>query len=109
MKAYNIIATGKVQDVGFRRSVQHKAWQFGVVGEVKNLADGSVMILAQGEDELLGEFIGSLSSIDPPVEVKKLVKAPTRVSKQRKNFKIKHGMLEEELEEGLGVVKNSLL
>ena len=44
-----IIVSGKVQGVGYRYFSQMKAVQYGVKGWVKNLADSSVEIIAQGD------------------------------------------------------------
>ena len=105
-----IIVTGKVQGVGFRRSVKQKAWDYGIKGEIVNQDDGSVKITAQGEDEQLGEFIGSLKSIELPAEVGNLVKTPTKVLKARRAFKIRHGDTAEELEgQGAGQEQLALL
>ncbi len=49
--------TGKVQQVGFRDFVQGAAAELNLVGLVKNNPDGSVFVLAQGEPELLREFV----------------------------------------------------
>lgn len=48
---------GRVQGVFFRASAQREARRLGVAGWVKNLPDGSVEILAEGEDEPLREFL----------------------------------------------------
>lgn len=42
---------GKVQGVGFRWSVQRKAKELGISGYAKNLADGSVEVMAYGDCE----------------------------------------------------------
>lgn len=42
--------SGKVQGVGFRYFVQQQAEQQNVVGYAKNLADGRVEFLLQGEE-----------------------------------------------------------
>lgn len=49
MIARKIIYTGRVQGVGFRYSVQQLAAGFDVLGYVKNLPDGTVELLLQGE------------------------------------------------------------
>ena len=89
--------------------VQQKAWEFGIVGEAENLDDGSVKILAQGEDEQLGEFVGSLGTIELPAVVKNVSKAPSKVLKGRKKFKIKLGSSAEELKEGMGAWQEQLI
>ncbi len=53
---YRIHVTGMVQGVGFRWSAAREAWKRGVTGYVKNMADGSVFIEAEGTLEQLAEF-----------------------------------------------------
>ncbi len=48
---------GRVQMVLYRDSTRRKAVKLGLVGWVKNEKDGTVMILAQGEEEKLKELI----------------------------------------------------
>jgi acylphosphatase len=45
--------TGRVQGVGFRYFVQSRARSFGLRGWVRNEDDGSVLLLAEGETQLL--------------------------------------------------------
>lgn len=52
-----ILITGRVQGVGFRFSTQVAAKNYGINGYVKNLADGTVFIEAEGEDENINQFI----------------------------------------------------
>lgn len=59
----NIIFSGNVQGVGFRMEVYLIANKLGLVGFVKNKADGSVEAEIQGEEEkiqFLKEFMCSL-------------------------------------------------
>ncbi|MFL5321572.1 MAG: acylphosphatase [Myxococcaceae bacterium] len=49
--------TGKVQGVFFRESTKTKARELGLSGWVKNLDDGSVQALAQGETDKIDELI----------------------------------------------------
>jgi acylphosphatase len=56
MKAVHLKVTGRVQGVFFRSTTKEKADELGITGWVKNCQDGSVEILAQGDDEKLKEF-----------------------------------------------------
>lgn len=49
--------TGKVQGVGFRYRTHTLAAGFSVVGYVKNLPDGSVELLAEGEKSEVERFL----------------------------------------------------
>lgn len=53
----HLIFYGKVQGVGFRKFVKKKAEEFCVTGYVKNLQDGTVEVVAQGEEETLKRFL----------------------------------------------------
>jgi len=45
-----IIVTGRVQGVGFRASCAREANRLGVAGSVRNRIDGSVEVVAEGDD-----------------------------------------------------------
>ena len=47
---------GKVQGVWFRKYTLDSARDIGVVGMVKNLVDGTVLVNASGKNENLREF-----------------------------------------------------
>jgi acylphosphatase len=53
---------GDVQGVGFRAKTRSLAVKLGLHGNVRNLADGSVEIYAQGSPEKLKELVKSLNS-----------------------------------------------
>ena len=53
----HIIVRGKVQGVFFRASTHKAAEELNINGWVKNLDDGSVEIVAEGEKENLNKFI----------------------------------------------------
>jgi len=57
MKCYEYIIKGRVQGVGFRYFTYNNALLYKVKGYVKNLTDGSVEVLAIGEDDTISEFI----------------------------------------------------
>ena len=56
MKRYRLIVSGKVQGVFYRVSTRDKARELGLSGFVKNQADGSVLIEAEGNDNQLNEL-----------------------------------------------------
>ncbi|WP_028972742.1 acylphosphatase [Spirochaeta cellobiosiphila] len=57
MQAVNIKVRGRVQGVGFRYSTQQKAESFGITGWVRNMPNGNVEIMAEGEDSDLKKFV----------------------------------------------------
>ena len=55
VQARRFVVRGRVQGVGFRWFVEREAHILGIAGWVRNNADGSVEVLAQGtRDQLLG-------------------------------------------------------
>lgn len=72
-KQINIFIYGKVQGVGYRYSAKEKAEDLGLAGWVTNKPDGSVEILAQGDEKKLVKLLkwsrhGSTSSRVEKVE-----------------------------------------
>lgn len=57
MKAIRIEVFGRVQGVYFRANTCQKAMELGINGRVKNQDNGSVEIIAEGEEDLLEELI----------------------------------------------------
>ena len=49
--------SGHVQGVGFRFTAQHVAHKFKVAGYVKNLSNGQVELVAEGEEKILQDFL----------------------------------------------------
>ncbi len=80
-----IIVKGLVQGVGFRYFVMNRANRLGLTGFVKNLYNGDVEILVQGDRSLVNEMINEvrigprLADVqDIKVEWKKIEKIYTR-------------------------------
>jgi len=57
MMKYHIFVSGRVQGVGFRWYAQRIAERMRVTGWVKNLMDGKVEILIEGDGKELDEFL----------------------------------------------------
>ncbi len=55
------IVTGKVQKVRYRDYVQVSATELGLVGFIRNNKDGSVEVVAQGEPDVLKNFVEYLN------------------------------------------------
>jgi len=55
-----VIYSGRVQGVGFRATAQHLARGFAVAGEVRNLPDGTVELIAEGEPDPVEAFLGAV-------------------------------------------------
>ena len=63
---------GKVQGVWFRKYTLERARDLGVVGMVKNLIDGTVLVNASGKDENLRKFKELLENGSPNSRVDKI-------------------------------------
>lgn len=56
MPAYRYIVSGRVQGVGYRYFAMRAAGELGVSGYARNLGDGSVEVVAEGEEGVLRDF-----------------------------------------------------
>lgn len=59
-KRFKIIVKGFVQGVGYRYFCYKKAIEYNLKGYAKNLYDGSVEVVAEGEEGMIKEFIRDL-------------------------------------------------
>jgi acylphosphatase len=58
LKQLQLTVKGRVQGVYFRASAQREARRLGLTGWVKNRPDGSVEILAEGEEVAIRDLYG---------------------------------------------------
>lgn len=65
MIARKYLFGGRVQGVGFRYATKQIAKGFDVIGSVKNLDDGRVELILQGEPGEVEEFIDELTDNSP--------------------------------------------
>jgi acylphosphatase len=52
-----VLYSGRVQGVGFRYTTQSIARRYAVAGYVRNLPDGRVELVAEGEQQEVGGFL----------------------------------------------------
>ena len=57
MLTQKIIFSGRVQGVGFRYQTKEIALGFDIIGSVRNLPDGTVELIVEGEKEEVREFL----------------------------------------------------
>jgi len=57
MVTKKIIVQGKVQGVNFRNHAKHLADELLIKGQIRNLPDGNVEIIATAEDGIVQQFI----------------------------------------------------
>ena len=57
---YTVYYRGQVQGVGFRYSVCRLAGRFDVKGFVRNLTDGRVQVVAEGQSDELDRFLQAI-------------------------------------------------
>jgi len=62
LKRVELLISGMVQGVGFRYYTYQKAQQLRLTGWVRNLPDGRVQVMAEGERGVLEELISELKA-----------------------------------------------
>jgi acylphosphatase len=79
-----------VQGVGFRWWTRSLALQHQLRGSVKNLADGSVEVIAVGEDETLRRFGARLHDGPPGARVDRVEETEGELQGTSDSFEIVH-------------------
>ena len=69
MKRLSANVTGLVQGVSFRYYARREAERLGLQGWVRNEADGSVQLVAEGDEEALVALLGFLRRGSPMARV----------------------------------------
>ncbi|HTI13829.1 MAG TPA: acylphosphatase [Dictyobacter sp.] len=64
-----VVVSGQVQGVGFRYFVVHAAQPLGIHGYVRNMSDGTVEVLAQGNRAALEQLLVRLRQGPPAAQV----------------------------------------
>lgn len=64
MQRVTVHYSGRVQGVGFRATVRSLARGYDVTGSVRNLPDGRVELIAEGEKAELAAFLEGVATSD---------------------------------------------
>lgn len=81
---------GRVQGVGFRFYTQQQASRLGVQGWVRNEADGTVEVLAQGDKATMQKFVAAVKKGSPASQVEHVETKEIRRARGHKSFQIKY-------------------
>lgn len=90
MVARRFIISGFVQGVGFRYFVLRAAARHQVLGTVRNLPDGRVEVLAEGERRAMDEFKQDLATGPMLANVTDLDETDLPVTGRFRDFHIDH-------------------
>ena len=80
---------GRVQGVGFRFHTLRQAQKLGIKGYVKNLAEGSVLVVAQGSPHQIENLANWLKQGSPSAKVTDIVEQQYRGESLFNEFIIK--------------------
>ena len=87
MNCTHLIISGRVQGVFFRANVRKKANELGLKGYAKNLEDGDVEVVAQGDGNKIKELVEFMRK-GPGVAEIKGIEIKHRQPENFKNFEI---------------------
>ena len=90
MATKRFIVKGRVQGVGFRWFVEREAAMLGLAGWVRNNDDGTVEVLASGDDGPLQSLRDKLNQGPRASRVDSVDEHPAEAPNELKNFSI-HG------------------
>jgi len=103
MQRVEIIASGRVQRVGFRDLVETIAQDLGLSGTVENQKPYDVRIVAEGEEEALQAFVEGLKVERGQIRVRDLEVRWSEATGEFPYFQILRGDWQEELGERFDV------
>ena len=87
-KAARLIVQGTVQGIFFRQFVKEHADNLGLVGFVRNLEDGTVEIVAEGEGEQIDRLVGFVNKGPEHAQIRNVKIGERKWSGEFKEFKI---------------------
>ena len=88
--AAHLYISGRVQGVFFRYETQSKAIELGVKGWVKNLSDGRVKVVVEGDQEAVQKLIEFCQHGPPGAKVTNLVLEWGIPTNKYESFKVEY-------------------
>lgn len=82
--------SGRVQGVGYRYFVLHRAQNLELTGYVRNLRDGRVEVVAEGEEHILKSLLEELQQGSPGAAVAQMETKWQDTKGEFAVFEIKH-------------------
>ncbi|HUN55511.1 MAG TPA: acylphosphatase [Smithella sp.] len=90
MKRVCVYISGRVQGVFFRAETQRAATGLNLTGWVRNLADGRVQALFEGEDKNVGKMLEWCRKGPPAARVENVIVTEEPFTGEFNNFTIKY-------------------
>jgi acylphosphatase len=85
------VVDGVVQGVGYREEVQRIAHELGLTGTVRNLSDGRVRIIAEGDEGILWTFQERINIVKGRIKVEEVVPRYSKWTGRFRRFRIDRG------------------
>ncbi len=89
-KRVHLFISGRVQGVFFRLFTKEKADLYGITGWVKNLPDGRVEAVGEGDEEVLKEWIKDLWQGPPLAKVENIEEIWEEAKNEFADFMIRY-------------------
>ena len=110
MQRLTAYVSGRVQRVGYRAKVVSLANSLGLAGLVQNRPDGRVLVIAEGEKEVVEKFASAIGIKNALINVEKVDSSYTHASGEFSVFKKITGPDEigERLDDGIEILKSMM-
>ena len=90
MKRIHVLISGKVQGVFFRAEAQRAAMDLNLTGWVRNLPDGRVETVFEGEDTNVDKMLAWCHHGPPAARVQEVIADEEKYISEFRNFSIKY-------------------
>ena len=90
MKRVHVHINGRVQEVFFRAETQRTAKSFNLTGWVRNIADGRVEAVLEGDDENVDKMLKWCHTGPPAAKVEEVLTEEEPYTSEFSDFSIKY-------------------